>query len=584
MGGFGQTLAVKVVMKKVTSFVQALFLTCPLWAGHPKIHPDLAGVSPQEVVRVIVQYRDVPNQTKHDRVVNLGGSVHAQLELVRGHAVSLHAKELERLAADPDVESITLDHPVFTALDTAAAAVNASAAWNANRIGSGVGVAIIDSGVSAHNDLSGRIVYNQDFTGEGQNSDLYGHGTHVAGAVAGNGALSTGNNHFKTLKGMAPGVNIVNLRALNSQGVGTDSTVIAAIQQAINLKTRYNIRVINLSLGRPVTGSYVNDPLCQAVENAWKAGIVVVVAAGNYGRTNNGGVAGYGTITAPGNDPYVITVGAMKTMGTPQRGDDLIASYSSKGPTIYDHVVKPDLVAPGNQMHSLLTHDRTAAGLFMTYPTTQFSCTYYTYYCGTGMSQDYYVLNGTSMAAPIVSGAAALLIGTNPNLTPDQVKARLMKTAYKALPAASTVVTGGNTYTSYYDIFTVGAGYLDIQAALSNTDLPSGNALSPSLNYSSSTDTGTLSFAPGSAFQSSGTFASAVIWGTDQFADGFAVIWGTSSTWANAVIWGTDGPSAFAVIWGTGANGPVNSTAVIWGTGFQAAAMNPLISILTNGE
>ena len=118
----------------------------------------------------------------------------------------------------------------------------------------------------------------------------------------------------------------------------------------IQLKTKYNIRVINLSLGRPAYESYTLDPLCQAVEAAWKAGIVVVVAAGNDGRDNTYGTNGYGTISAPGNDPFVITVGAMDTQGTPSPADDQIASYSSKGPTFYDQVVKPDLVAPGNRI------------------------------------------------------------------------------------------------------------------------------------------------------------------------------------------------------------------------------------------
>jgi serine protease AprX len=274
----------------------------------------------------------------------------------------------------------------------------------------------------------------------------------------------------------------------------------------------------------------------------------------------------------------------MKTMGTPSRNDDLIASYSSKGPTVYDHIVKPDLVAPGNLIHSALTQNLTSSGLYMTYPSTEFSCTYYETSCGTGMSQNYYVLSGTSMAAPMVSAAAAILIGANPNLTPDQVKARLMKTAYKSFPASSTVTTGGTSYTSYYDVFTVGAGYLDIQAALANTDLAAGNALSPSLAYNSSTDTGTLSFFSGSAFQSSGTFGSAIIWGTSKFVNGSAIIWGASTPWANAVIWGASGPNAFAVIWGAGTNGPVNSTAVIWGSTFQPGTMTPMIAVLTKGE
>ena len=154
--------------------------------------------------------------------------------------------------------------------------------------------------------------------------------------------------------GIADNANLINLRVLDQNGAGRDSAVIAAIQKAISLKSKYNIRVINLSLGRPVYESYKLDPLCQAVEAAWKAGIVVVVAAGNEGRNDSAHTDGYGTIAAPGNDPYAITVGAMKPMGTPTRADDLIASYSSKGPTLIDHIVKPDIVAPGNMMISVL--------------------------------------------------------------------------------------------------------------------------------------------------------------------------------------------------------------------------------------
>src|SRR6185437_11161102 len=178
-----------------------------------------------------------------------------------------------------------------------------------------------------------------------------------------------------------------------------DSGVIAAIAKAIELKTQYNIRIINLSLGRPVSESYMQDPLCQEVEAAWRAGIVVVVAAGNGGRDNSQGTDGYATITAPGNDPYVITVGAMKTMGTPTRSDDLIASYSSKGPTLIDHVVKPDIVAPGNKTVSLL-----ASRTLVVSNSTNANLVPYNYYQSTNStspSANYYRLSGTSMAAPM---------------------------------------------------------------------------------------------------------------------------------------------------------------------------------------
>ncbi len=150
------------------------------------------------------------------------------------------------------------------------------------------------------------------------------------------------------LRGIAPNSNIINLKVLDQGGNGTDSAVIAAIDRAVSLKTQYNIGVINISLGRPITESYQLDPLCQAAVRG-KNGITVVVAAGNYGRFNEFGNNGYGTITAPGNDPFVITVGAMNDEGTVTREDDRITSYSSKGPSAFDHIVKPDLVAPGNQ-------------------------------------------------------------------------------------------------------------------------------------------------------------------------------------------------------------------------------------------
>jgi serine protease AprX len=214
-------------------------------------------------------------------------------------------------------------------------------------------------------------------------------------------------------------VHLINLRVLDANGEGSDSTVIEAIETAISLKDKYNIRVINLSLGRPIYESYTHDPLCQAVEEAWKAGIVVVVAAGNDGRDNSADNNGYGTIEAPGNDPYVITVGAMKTMGTHDRTDDLIASYSSKGPSAIDHIVKPDVVAPGNLVVSLL-----APGSALAQQTSYIVPASYYESSSWGVrnkglpgsvlglvspagNQRFLLLSGTSMATPVVTGAVA---------------------------------------------------------------------------------------------------------------------------------------------------------------------------------
>src|SRR6266849_2349331 len=226
------------------------------------------------------------------------------------------------------------------------------------------------------------------------------------------------------------------------------------------------------------------DPICNAVAAAWKSGIVVVVAAGNLGRN------GYGTVLSPGNSPYAITVGAMKTEGTAGKNDDRIASYSSKGPTFIDLEVKPDIVAPGNQVDSLLAPSST---LLAEYPGNVVPLSAYSL-SGTTGTVRYFQLSGTSMATPVVSGTAAILLQREPSLSPDTVKARLMKTASKTFPLTSTATdpNTGAVYVSTYDMFTVGAGYLDIAAALNNHDSAAGRALSPTVLWNPLLNTATL--------------------------------------------------------------------------------------------
>src|SRR5262249_50120953 len=204
--------------------------------------------------------------------------------------VVIPASVLPTLAADPTVVYVSPNRPNTGALDVTTQAVNANIAWQYGWDGSGVGVAVIDSGITAKNDFStsnglgSRVVYGESFVTDPSTTDAYGHGTHVAGIVGSNGKSSSGSGFTRAFKGVAPNVNLINLRALDSNGAGSDSTVISAIQRAIALKSTYNIRVMNLSLGRPLFESYNLPPLCQAVEAASNAGIVVVVAAGNYGR------------------------------------------------------------------------------------------------------------------------------------------------------------------------------------------------------------------------------------------------------------------------------------------------------------
>jgi serine protease AprX len=554
-------------VKTLSSIAVLLLASTLAFARHPKIAPDVDQSDPDRNVAVIVTFTQKPTEAHHQKVRKMGGVLVRSLDVIKAGHYDIPAGRLEELAQDPEVEFISPDRPVQGMLDLSGAAVNASAAENYELDGGGVGIAVLDSGVTLKDDLKkrwggGRIVYSQDFTGQGVTADNYGHGTHVAGIAAGNGKDGADlEGSFRQFVGMAPNADIINLRVLDNNGQGSDSNVIAAIGQAIALESQYNIRVMNLSLGRPVFGSYTKDPLCQAVEAAWKAGIVVVVAAGNEGRNNNGGINGYGTITAPGNDPYVITVGAMKTMNTPDRSDDKIASYSSKGPTLYDHIVKPDIVAPGNQVRSLLAS--TSDTLFTQYPTTQLLVSYYATGYTNAISSNYFTLSGTSMATPVVSGAAALLIEQNPSITPDQVKARLMKTAYKTFPTSSiaTDPSTGAIYTSYYDIFTVGAGYLDIQAALANNDTTNLAALSPAAVFNSSAKTVSL------------VGGTNVVWGS------FGLL-ANNVVWCDNVVWGTNAMTGFNVVWGTGTAGTVDPANVVWGSSTNLEGL----AVLTQGE
>ena len=403
---------------------------------------ELQGYNVPAELDVIIQYKQTPTSADHQRVIGKGGIHRNTFNSIRAGLYHVPASAVRELANDPNVAYISPDRTVHAHLDQAQATIGASAAKTYGLTGAGVGVVVMDSGVGYSEDLAGKVVYENVFLPNTPEGDNFGHGTHVAGIIAGSGALSTTNQYTtftRTFHGVAEGVNLLDFQVLNSTGAGTDSAVIAALEQAVAFKKagKYNIRVINLSLGRPVFESYKLDPLCQAVEQAWNAGIVVVVAAGNYGRMGPTTTYGYGTIAAPGNDPRVITVGAMNDMGTTTLTDDRIATYSSKGPTLYDLVAKPDLVAPGNLIDSV--QSQSNGNLFGPYPQTWIAQNLFAKTADNAASNDYMQMSGTSMATPYVSAAAALLIQQNPSLTPDQVKARLMLTANKTtFPATSS--------------------------------------------------------------------------------------------------------------------------------------------------
>ncbi|HVP44959.1 MAG TPA: S8 family peptidase [Bryobacteraceae bacterium] len=542
-----------------------------LYADRHKFSKDLADKLGQgdADVDVIVQYQQDPSDSDLAKLPAKKARVKEHWKRIRAVSVTAPASALDALSDDANVVYVTPDREVRAQFDYSEQTINAPYAWQTGLDGTGVGVAVVDSGVADVDDLEqansnkSRVVYREVFNG--RKGDEYGHGTHVAGILAGNGKDSTGKKYTMTFKGVAPNANLIDLEVLDRDGSSTDSAVIKAIHRAIDLKNKYNIRVLNLSLGRPVEESCTLDPLCQAVAAAWKAGIVVVTSAGNLGRN------GYASILSPGNSPYAITVGAMKTMGTPARGDDLIASYSSKGPTWVDMTLKPDLVAPGNQVVSLLAENSTLAN---NYPQNIVPLSSYS--TAKRGDSNYFTLSGTSMAAPMVSGAAALMIQQDPTLTPDTVKARLMQTASKNFPATSVDVDSvtGTAYTSQYDAFTVGAGYLDIMGALASTDVATAGTLSPTVFYDPASGNAYIVDDSTQVWVSSQAFRTIAIWGTNEVSSagspvqGTIAIWGTKGGRSQSVsgtiaIWGSRQAWIKSSSWGTTA---IWGTADDWGT------------------
>jgi serine protease AprX len=260
--------------------------------------------------------------------------------------------------------------------------------------------------------------------------DAFGHGTHVAGLIGGNGALSRG-----AYIGIAPKVNLLNVKVTDDEGMANESDVIAGLQWVYDHREQYNIRVVNLSLNSTSAQSYHTSPMNAAIEILWFNGVVVVVSAGNNGTSESG------VVFPPANDPFAITVGAARDMGTPDLADDTMASFSAFGVTS-DGIAKPDLVAPGSNLIGLLSNPRSV--LARAHPDHKVG--------GIAGPAHYFRMSGTSTSAAVVAGAVALLLQDEPGLTPDQVKYRLMATANRDWPG--------------YDPAAAGAGYLDVSAAV----------------------------------------------------------------------------------------------------------------------
>ena len=376
-------------------------------------------------------------------LLQVNGQGQAALPLLASAAGLATAAAITTLSLVPGVAYIHFDAPVRAHDGSISAshlvtayprAVNADRVWATGRTGQGVTVAVLDSGITRDADLvqpTNRILASVNFADPlGTLTDPGGHGTHVAGTIAGNGMRSNGQ-----YIGIAPGANLLDVRVLDANGNGRISSVVLGIQWALDHRAQYGIRVLNLSLGAQAPATYRLDPMAAAVEIAWLRGLVVVAAAGNSG----------GAPDSPGADPYVITVGATDDQATATVGDDVVGWFSSYG-TPPASTSKPDVVAPGRRIVSIRAPGSTLDRLL---PDRVVAAS-------NGAS--YFRLTGTSMATGVVSGAVALLLQQQPGLSPDQVKAALTGTA-RAFGQTSSV--SPNPAAS-------GAGSIDAYAAVSS--------------------------------------------------------------------------------------------------------------------
>lgn len=510
-----------------------------------KLAGKLQNGKPSDTVKVIIRTHDLPSlpgKLSKGQVKNA-----KSLGSFPGMAAEIPLSRLQEFANDAAIDGISSDEAIGSsdASNGVEQANNSSGglvAFNKwKSAGAGIGVAIIDSGIAAHPDLKNSVVYRVDFTGQapGKTTDPYGHGTHVAGIAAGSGSSA----------GIANQARLVDLRVLDSTGAGSTSTVISAIDWAINNQNvlgtdgkPLNIRVINLSLGHMPLEGADTDPLALEARKAVQAGIVVVAAAGNYGKDASGNTI-YGGILTPGIEPSVITVGAVTTWGTPSRSDDVVASYSSRGPTI-DGLLKPDITAPGSRIESATSPGNT---LITAHPTLQ-------------VDPAHMMLSGTSMASPIVAGAVAMILAKAPALTPNAVKAILTFTSEKRgspldWGAGYINVAGAMDLAMSVDPTVAAGGYW----ILPGTTLPSSEVVNgyttvwgQTIVWGDSLYTGT------SLYYNKPVWSLTIVWGE-------TIVWGDTIVWGETIVWSDSVPaesmllSAQTIVW------DVSADTIIWG-------------------
>ncbi len=356
---------------------------------HPLVYAKMTRGTNEKLTTIVHSTNDCEHIRDH--ITSLGGKIKYELPFIGAIAVELPTKSVAQVARHHKVEYVHDDSKVFKTMDIATLAVHSKLVNESGYSGKGIGVAVLDTGVALHDDLvrpNNRIVAFKDFINDRSRPyDDDGHGTHVSGIIAGNGYSNS------SYKGIAPEANIIGVKVLDETGSGDTSDILAGLQWVIDNKEKYNIKVISMSLGSAADSSYRQDSLARGVNAAIQNGFTVVVSAGNSGPAKQ-------TITSPGISPNAITVGAVDDNRTSSFSDDFIADFSSRGPTL-DGLTKPDVVAPGVDIHSLSNKGSSA----------------------------YVSHSGTSMAAPIVAGAATLLYEKEPDLSPSQVKSKIIGSA-----------------------------------------------------------------------------------------------------------------------------------------------------------
>lgn len=407
------------------------------------IHPllvHLAEDDPDQLLSVIVQMGG--DETDWRRMISqVGAEYTTDLPIINAFSARLTAGDAVRLAAEPSVRWVSVDAPVEKTkrkdtsqpedvseyppnyfLDT----LGIRPLWDMGLNGQGISVAVIDSGITPEKDLqvdpskgkpTSRVLEQLTFnSNDGHINDATGHGTHIAGIIGGSGYMSGG-----LYSGIAPQVNFISLKISDDAGMAYESDAIQAMQWVLENKQKYNIRVVNISINSTEESSYHSSPLDAAAEILWFNGVVVVASVGNKGNTE-----GYDTAkAAPANDPFIITVGSSDENETPITSDDSVSAFSSHGITI-DGFDKPEIIAPGTDIISILG----PGDWISEYPQNVV------------LNGEYFRLSGTSMAAPMVTGAVVLLLQDEPDLTPDQVKYRLINSAGE--------IGGGNPYLNVY--------------------------------------------------------------------------------------------------------------------------------------